>query len=59
MTTFATPELTGELGVVAEIRVVLRPDRRDTLEALGLILGMLGILLGVVLTVGAAFPIGQ
>ncbi len=59
MTTFATPELTGELGVVAEIRVVLRPDRRDTLEALGLILGMLGILLSVVLTVGAAFPTGQ
>ncbi len=38
---------------------LLRPSGRDKVEALGLLVGMLAVLLGLALTVGATLPIGQ
>ncbi len=58
MTTFAAPQHGGEPGGIAGDAVVPEPGRRDKIEALGLLLGMLGILLGLALTVGATFPFG-
>lgn len=43
----------------ADIALARRPGRQDRLEALGLLLGTLGILLGLVLTIGGAIPFGQ
>lgn len=57
MTTFAAPQH-GEEPAIAGDAVVLGPGRRDKIEALGLLLGMLGILLGLALTVGATLPFG-
>ncbi len=58
MTTFAVSQHSGEPGGTAGDAVIGRPSRRDTIEALGLLLGMLGILLVLALTVGATLPIG-
>ena len=58
MTTFATSQPGGEPVGIGGIAVVRRSSRRDTVEALGLLLGVLGILLGLALTVGATLPIG-
>jgi hypothetical protein len=58
MTAFATPHNAWEPGVVGAT-VALRPStRRARVEALGLLLGVLGVLLGLVLTVGAPLPVG-
>jgi hypothetical protein len=58
MTTFATPCNPGEPGGVAAAAVLRPSTQRDSVEALGLLLGVLGVLLGLVLTVGATLPIG-
>jgi len=58
MTTFATREHGREPGGITGMAVMRRSSRRDTLEALGLLLGVLVILLGLALTVGATLPIG-
>jgi hypothetical protein len=58
MTTFAAPRNAGELGGVAATAVLRPSTPRDRVEALGLLLGVLGVLLGLVLTVGATLPIG-
>ena len=59
MTTEATPEDVGDLDGRAERDVELRPSGRDRLEALGLLVGMAVVLLGLALTVGVAPGIGQ
>jgi hypothetical protein len=46
-------ELAGSLGILSGRRVSLR----DRLEAFGLLLGILGVLLVVAMTVGAAPPV--
>ncbi len=58
MTTFANTHNAGELGGVAATAVRRPSTRRDRLEVLGLLLGVLSVLLGLVLTVGATLPIG-
>lgn len=58
MTTFATREHSREPGDIAGIVVRRRSSRRDTFEAIGLLLGVLIILLALALTVGATLPIG-
>lgn len=58
MTTFAHSHHGGEQGGVDGDAVVRPPSRRDKIEALGLLLGMLGILLGLALTLGATLPFG-
>ena len=45
-------DLTGGSGILVERRA----SRRDRFEALGLLLGILGILIVVAMTVGAAAP---
>ena len=60
MSIVATPEIDPlESGVTADGEAFLRPTGRAKVEALGLLLGMLAVLLGLALTVGAALPIGQ
>lgn len=59
MTTFATPRRDEVAVDAAAIVAVSRASRRDGIGALGLLLGMLGILLGLALTVGASGRIGQ
>jgi hypothetical protein len=58
MTTFAASQRGGEPGSTAGDAVIGRPSRRAKTEALGLLLGMLGILFGLALTVGAPLPFG-
>ncbi len=48
MTTFATSRHGGEPGGIAGVAVIRRSGRRDTIEALGLLLGMLGKAVGAV-----------
>lgn len=54
MTTTPAREPGGELGGGAGILVGRRARRRDEFEALGLLLGILGILLVLAVTVGVA-----
>lgn len=58
MTTLAGSHHDGEQGGLEGGAVVRPPSRRDKIEALGLLLGMLGILLGLALTVGGTLPFG-
>jgi hypothetical protein len=58
MTTVADARRGGEQGGIEGDAVVQPPSRRDKIEALGLLLGMLGILLYLALTVGATLPSG-
>lgn len=58
MTTFATRDDAGEHDGAAAILIPGPSTRRNRLEALGLLLGVLGVLLGLALTVGAPPPIG-
>jgi hypothetical protein len=57
MTTIEAPELGRELGGGTGTLVGRGARRRDRFEALGLLLGILGILLVVAVTVGAAPPV--
>ena len=58
MTTITTPEQRVEPDALAAAGT--RPvSRRDALEALGLLLGVLCILLLLVLTVGGSLPLVQ
>lgn len=59
MTTFpGSHRGTAQDGVGGD--AVVRPlSRRDKLYALGLLLSLLGILLGVTLAIGGTLPIGQ
>ncbi len=59
MTTFPDAHHGSEQGGVDGDGVLRPASRRDKIEALGLLLGMLGILLGLTLTVGATLPFGQ
>ena len=60
MSIVATPEDSPDLGIASpDGAVLLRPTGRDKFEALGLLVGMLAVLLGLALTVGAKLPIGQ
>ncbi len=65
MTTFAGPEPrseTGDLVRAVAIRAgvgATGSSRREAFETLGLLLAVLGILLGLALTVGASIPIGR
>ncbi len=65
MTTVEAPEPRGESGDLAAIvgrsaqADAVRSSRRDALEVLGFLLGLTGVLLGLVLTLGAPIPIGQ
>ncbi len=59
MTTFAASQDSGEPGGIAGDAVIRRLGRRDKIEALGMLLGKLGILLGLALTVGTTFPFGS
>jgi hypothetical protein len=65
MTTVAAPQPREESGDRVEVidpsaqSGALRSSRRDELEALGFLLGLTGVLLGLVLTLGAPIPIGQ
>ena len=56
MTTIESPELSRDLASGSGILVGRRASRRDKFEALGLLLGILGILVVVAITVGAAPP---
>jgi hypothetical protein len=56
VTTVEAPEPAGELAGGAGILVGRRARRRDRFEALGLLLGILGVLLVVAATVGVAPP---
>lgn len=58
MTTFAGAHHPTEQRGIDGDAVVRPPSRRDKVEALGLLLGILGILLGLALTVGATLPSG-
>ena len=55
MTTFTAPDHDAPLIDVARFVAVPRASRRDTLEAIGLLLGTLGILLGLVVVLGSPF----
>jgi hypothetical protein len=56
MAVVEVPEPGGALPGGTGIRVGLRLRRRDTVEAVGLLLGVLGVLLAVVVTLGATPP---
>jgi hypothetical protein len=58
MTTFASPRVDRDLAVLAEPGVAHHASLRDRLEALALLFGLCGTLLGLVLAVGVS-PIGQ
>ena len=58
MATFDTSRQGPDYGFLAGPTVTLRPTRRARLEALGLLLGTLGVLLALALTIGGAGPIG-
>ena len=57
MTTFAAQHDRRPDGIAGNA-VTWRPGRREKIEALGLLVGMLGILLGLAFTVGAPLPFG-
>ena len=59
MSIVATPEAPLESGINPDGSAFVRPTGRAKVEALGLLLGMLAILLGLALTVGSALPVGQ
>jgi hypothetical protein len=60
ITIVATPDDSADLRISGpDGAVVLRPSGRAKVEALGLLVGMLAVLLGLALTVGATLPIGQ
>lgn len=52
MTTFPSPHHATEQRGTDRDPVVRLPSRREKIEVLGFLLGMLGILLGLALTVG-------
>jgi hypothetical protein len=54
--TSEAPELNGERAGGVRIPVERRARRRDRFEAVGLLLGILGVLLVVAVTVGPAAP---
>jgi hypothetical protein len=56
MTAIEVPESGGALHGGAGITVGLRLRRRDTVEALGLLLGIFGVLLAIAVTLGAPPP---
>jgi hypothetical protein len=58
MTAVADSPHGSELARVDGDAVVRPPSRREKLEALGLLLGMLSILLGLALTIGVTLPFG-
>jgi hypothetical protein len=55
MTTFAVPDHDAPAIDLARLVAVTHSSRRDTLEAIGLLLGTLGILLGLALVIGSPF----
>ena len=59
MTIEAAPNDVGDLGGRAEREIEPGPSGRDRLEALGLLVGLLAILLGLALTVGPVLPVGR
>ncbi|MEO5919429.1 MAG: hypothetical protein ABIQ17_07705 [Candidatus Limnocylindrales bacterium] len=59
MATFGTSSRGTEPGGQAEEEVDSRLSRRDSLEALALLLGMFVIFLGLAFTMGASIVIGQ
>jgi hypothetical protein len=59
VTTFADSHHGGEQGGIDGDAVVRPPSRRDKIEALGLLFGMLGILLYLALTIGATPPLNH
>jgi hypothetical protein len=58
MTTFASPEPREESGDPVEMAVTRLASRREAVEALGLLLGLLFVLTGLALTVGSSTSIG-
>lgn len=58
MTTFTDSHRGSEQGGVDGDAAVRPSSRREKLEALGLLLGVLGILLGLALTAGVTVPFG-
>jgi hypothetical protein len=58
MATFADPRPSPGYGFLAGPVAAPRPTRRARLEAAGLLLGTLGVLLALALTIGGAGPIG-
>jgi hypothetical protein len=56
MAVMEVPESGGAPPVGATVAVALRLRRRDTVEAVGLLLGILAVLLAVAVTLGAAPP---
>ena len=59
MTTVTTPEQRVEPDALAGTPGTRPASRRDALEALGLLLGVLCILLLLALTVGGSLPLAQ
>ena len=59
MTTFGALVDGPDPHAVADIALARRPSRQDRLQAVGLLLGTLGILLGLVLMGGGTIPFGQ
>jgi hypothetical protein len=56
MAVMELPESGGAPPVGATVAIALRLRRRDTIEAVGLLLGILAVLLAVAVTLGAAPP---
>jgi hypothetical protein len=56
MTTIESPELSRDLASGSGILVGRQASGRDRFEALGLLVGILGVLLVVAMTVGAGPP---
>ena len=59
MSIVATPKSPSESGVSLDGPASVRPTGRAKVEALGLLLGMLAILLALALTVGPGLPVGN
>ena len=59
MATFTSPRNSDTPGVTGGLIVVRRASHRELLEALGLLLGLFGVLLVLALTMGGALPVGQ
>jgi hypothetical protein len=55
MTTFASPDHDAPAVQGARLVAVKHASRRDTLEAIGLLVGTLGILLGLAVMLGSPF----
>ena len=58
MTAIPSPELDGTEAASASRPAGRRTGRRGELDALGLLVGMLGTLLVVVIVMGSASPVG-